>query len=803
MILKRILLEHFRQFEYANVAFQPGLTAIVGPNGAGKTTLIEAIGFALYGEQRGLKKTIQPIHLTGGKPRVALWFELGGREYRVSRDLTSAELVDEAEDKVIAESLSGVTQEVERRFNLTYEQFINSFCTEQKGLPFLQFRDRQRKIDELARMLGYDQLKIAARIADNHATKARGRREGAKVAAQRLAEVQQEHESAERDLIAARAQRDAAESTYKQHLNALKQLEPKWKAATDALALLAEIGRLNERKELLDQSAAEREQEMLEAEQRLAERHALADRAQRYEQLECERQALQVLKDKADEQARLMTEITHLEQKVNEAKQRIADVGSVDLEAAEAELEHASRARLQAEAEVEAQRKAWDERKASAQKQVTTLNERKSGLEREIRQLESAVKDGVCITCGQPLPGGRLPAQVEKEKSLEEVTKELAFAERALTDEEAEPQEFVAAMEALNQARENEQRASDELVALRTRAKLLDAEKATLERVEESLNQKRHELGEPVSFDAGAWAKVTAELASLEADYRRYLATADAEQQFAAAAERLRDARQKVAGVLADIEQRRKNLEASGLDEASAQQIVQQYEGVKASVQVAAANLHAAAKRVTDMERLFTIAKQNLEAIEEALREEHAAAAEELLNKTLAKALEELSRKLTESIRPDLAKIASDYLAALSRGRYTEIELNQEFEPTLVDHFGAQTGRKEVISGGEQDVVMLSLRLALAHLIRARSGQPFGLLILDEVFGSLDEDRRQAVMEQLRELSDMFEQVLVISHIEGINEAADRVIEVHFHPERRCSVVRGHDIAESGMQLVG
>ncbi|MER3465953.1 MAG: hypothetical protein C4340_01795, partial [Armatimonadota bacterium] len=135
-------------------AFQPGLTAIVGPNGAGKTTLIEAIGFALYGEQRGLKKTIQPIHLTGGKPRVALWFELGGREYRVSRDLTSAELVDEAEDKVIAESLSGVTQEVERRFNLTYEQFINSFCTEQKGLPFLQFRDRQRKIDELARMLG-------------------------------------------------------------------------------------------------------------------------------------------------------------------------------------------------------------------------------------------------------------------------------------------------------------------------------------------------------------------------------------------------------------------------------------------------------------------------------------------------------------------------------------------------------------------------------------------------------------------------------------------------------------------------
>ncbi|MEW5882984.1 MAG: SbcC/MukB-like Walker B domain-containing protein, partial [Armatimonadota bacterium] len=583
---------------------------------------------------------------------------------------------------------------------------------------------------------------------------------------------------------------------------ALKELEPGWKAANDALALLADIARLEEMKELLEQSAGEREKEKQEAEKRLAERNALAERAKRYDQLEAERQNLQVLKDKADAQAHLLSEIVHLEQQVEGIKERIAQIGDVDLEAAQAAVEQASRARSVAEAEVEAQRKSWDELKASAQQQVTTLTERKSALEREIRQLESAVKGGVCTTCGQALPGGLLPAQAEKEKSLKEVTKELALAERALTQAEAEPKEFVAARKALDEAREGEGRAVEALAKLSTQAQLLQGEQAALLKAEASLRQKRDELGEPVPFDKSAWTKVTAELASLQEDYRRYLATADAEKQYATAAVRLEEAQKKVAGVIDEIEQRRKKVEESGLDEASAGQVVQEYERLKGAVQVAAANLDAASQRVADMEQRLATAKQNLEAIEEALREERAAAADELLNKSLAKALEALSRELTESIQPQLARVASEYLAALSRGRYTEIELSADFEPTLVDHFGAQAGRKQVISGGEQDIVMLSLRLGLSHLIRARSGQPFGLLILDEVFGSLDEDRRQAVMEQLRELSDMFEQVLVISHIEGINEAADRVIEVHYDQARRCSFVRGHDIAEGEMQLV-
>jgi DNA repair protein SbcC/Rad50 len=76
-------------------------------------------------------------------------------------------------------------------------------------------------------------------------------------------------------------------------------------------------------------------------------------------------------------------------------------------------------------------------------------------------------------------------------------------------------------------------------------------------------------------------------------------------------------------------------------------------------------------------------------------------------------------------------------------------------------------------------------------MIAERAGQSFSLLILDEVFGSLDEARRFNVVELLRGLHDRFEQVILITHIEPVREGMDRVITVRYDPETGSSVVGG------------
>src|SRR5207249_2095471 len=95
-----------------------------------------------------------------------------------------------------------------------------------------------------------------------------------------------------------------------------------------------------------------------------------------------------------------------------------------------------------------------------------------------------------------------------------------------------------------------------------------------------------------------------------------------------------------------------------------------------------------------------------------------------------------------------------------------------------------------LISGGEEDLANLVLRLAISQMIAERAGQPLALLVLDEIFGSLDDSRRRHVIGLLRRLADRFPQVILITHIEQVREGLDRVIRVEYDAARGTSVVR-------------
>jgi len=168
------------------------------------------------------------------------------------------------------------------------------------------------------------------------------------------------------------------------------------------------------------------------------------------------------------------------------------------------------------------------------------------------------------------------------------------------------------------------------------------------------------------------------------------------------------------------------------------------------------------------------------------------------LHDELDRAYTDLRTDLNVQLRPEMSELASAFLTELTDARYDELELDDSYNLTVLED-GVP---KPVISGGEQDLANLCLRLAISQMIAERAGQSFSLLILDEVFGSLDEARRQNVVELLRGLQDRFEQVIVITHIEQVREGLDRVISVRYDEETGASVVVQAEVAALDAELL-
>src|SRR5207245_2010836 len=194
----------------------------------------------------------------------------------------------------------------------------------------------------------------------------------------------------------------------------------------------------------------------------------------------------------------------------------------------------------------------------------------------------------------------------------------------------------------------------------------------------------------------------------------------------------------------------------------------------------ASAELAGARRRAAEVERRLTarpagydaarhdavraeLAKLEPVALEAAALEERARRAERLVQEA-ERAEQQLStgehrvRELTDAVRAEGFSDA-EYRQAKDRydrgvGALRELEMTEDDTLTILE----RRVPKPVISGGEEDIASLVLRLAISQMIAERAGQPLSLLVIDEIFGSLDEARRLHVVGLLRRLADRFPQ---------------------------------------------
>ncbi|MEA3055256.1 MAG: repair protein SbcC/Rad50, partial [Actinomycetota bacterium] len=122
----------------------------------------------------------------------------------------------------------------------------------------------------------------------------------------------------------------------------------------------------------------------------------------------------------------------------------------------------------------------------------------------------------------------------------------------------------------------------------------------------------------------------------------------------------------------------------------------------------------------------------------------------------------------------------------LTDHEYDALDVDPETYEIKITDAGIEHGLARY-SGSETDLANLALRIAISEHVRFQSGGAVGLLVLDEVFGPLDPDRKDRMLLALERLRSRFRQVLVITHDETIKEQLPGAIEVIKLPGRRAT----------------
>ncbi|MBC8089259.1 MAG: SMC family ATPase [Phycisphaerae bacterium] len=795
MRLLSMRLQNFRQHEDTSIVFEPGLTGIIGANGAGKTTILEGIAWALYGNSAA-RGTRDSIRFAGAKARssvrVQLVFELAAHRYRVVRGLTSAECFLDDAEAPIASTISGVSELLQRRLGMTRSEFFHTYFTGQKDLDVMAALGPTERARFLSRVLGYDKLTSAQELV-------REQRRALVAEGAGLKQGMADAESVARQIAEAKVRREVAltrTQTARQSsigiVNRAKTLTPQWTAAqaerergqqlqselrvsdANVAAITREVQRLTT--QLAEIAAAQSDvAPLLEAIAPLPQLREALTLQDSLATAESRRQTLlERLRSVAEEEVRLNERGAQLETAPQLERDALVTIATLRA------------ALLAAEQNLETERTGWVRDRQEAETRLESLRVQYAELEGQHTTMKGLGEETPCPTCGRPL-GQSYHSVLDLLTDQLETVKVDGNYYRQRLEQLAKTPESVDLLEERRRAAQQEVAAQERrLVKIQNAVAELAGLHDQRTNATGRLAETRRLLGElPSGYDQVRHSELRGEvarLAELERRIARLSGLLDREQATGSEFDKtqllLMTATQRVQALKQQLSEIRLDETAFAAlrdahEQLTAQSRAAELEIVAAEGEAsrAAADVAASEQRRDELHRL----SKRLDELETDKR----------LHDELDRAYSDLRTDLNTQLRPELAEIASGFLRSLTNGRYSALEFDEDYNVVVLEN----ELPKVVVSGGEEDLCNLVLRLAISQMIAERAGQAFSLLILDEVFGSLDETRRDNVIELLRRLQDRFEQVIVITHIEQVREGLDRVLVVRYNEDSGAAIV--------------
>lgn len=773
----RIRVEGFSAYRAAAEVDLEGvdLFSLSGPTGAGKSSLIDAMIFSLYGRIPRLGgRAVAPVISVGSdRARVALDFEADQTRYTVSRvaertkngaTVREARL-ERGEGEAVASGAEEVTGAVEDLLGLRFDDFTKTVALPQGQFArFLHAGSAERR--ELLRdLLGLEvyakvrELATMRRsVAAERASSARNQLDGLTVPDENAAQQATRRLGVIEELFGVIGDRQAALDEASQALERSRLEAAHVEAALERLAAIAPPDHL-EHLDRLASEAAEAEAEALEAVGEITGEIAGLE-----EQLAALPSA-DLIASRRDAHARLAAVVG----RISELDLAPWEAGVVEAEGSVAKArraleevrERVGRARTTHAAHTLAETLVVGDPCPVCRQEVAELPERHAPVELALLEDEERARQEDVEAARSALDAARTKLtesetrRAELEKQREELRSELATG--PTLDELRESEDLLAELTSrLEQARR-------ELVAR-------EASLGKARKEHENLAEAIRSVGRTVVKALQSVADLDPPLSESEdpiVQWKELLAWR--EQETHRQADKAKKAAVDANLLSIQVEEKRAalvgELEAAGVPavEPFAAQVARELE---------------LARQTVESHRKAVTRKRELEdEVARSEREEQVASA--LAGHLRADGFE---RWLMSGAIAGLVAGANQLLTQLSSGGYS-LRSDDDGAFSIVDHANADEVRPvSTLSGGETFLVSLSLALSLAETLSASGGARLDAIILDEGFGTLDDDSLDTVATVLEELAGSGLMVGVITHVKELAARAPIRFEVSRDP---------------------
>lgn len=741
--LTKVRLRNFRVHEdYTFEPMEEGVTAIVGKNGHGKSTIIDGIAWAIYGTKpnSGIKNS---SWRRLGAPEdeesfVDAVFDLDGSELRVKRSIVNAKTGGTKCECWLDGTLeagpavSHAESWLTKKLGLDESGFLSTVLVQQKHVNQLVAASRTERRRTLEKLTG-----ITA-------------------------------------ITSALDQAKLEEKTYSKAVDALGiddgKLPVLRKTAEDNEALraktLEQVSKMEERLAKLDESGRALRGKVDEMDSRLVESRRARDEktradsivdsmTERMTELSKTRDALKAAlpADRLDssETAEVKRELETAEAGLLEAKTKANALQStVAARPTTVELDDAGNAVSDAEGrlaaiDVQAAVDGIEESRAA----IAVARAEGMAAKKSLGELSGVGDDGAaaCPTCRQPLtdPSGlisELEAKLDatrstaacERKKIEEFEETVRAADAA----RAAVSEAKTKLAAMDQAVQDAAAAESELpLALST----VESAEATVKSLRTTVSRFNEYKAKYDEYDRvmGELKTVVSRLEAASKDSR--LAAEKLDEVGSVNEESLARLRAE----LEDKRSKRADLNAAVV-------------GKKGEAELAAEKARAASAEADSLEAQMEKRKGLLSKLE--------------VSSSAVMVLGKFREHLILSAIPQVTDYASELINKISDGKFTSIAIDKKFDVSVETGDGVVESVSQ-LSGGEEDLVAICLRLAISVMLS--DGTPT-MLILDEVLTAMDSDRAAAILEAMQGISGG--QIIIVAHNEIIKSIADKVVEL-------------------------